>query len=214
MSDKELKSAYLRGLEAITRILYDLDPDGIGRSIDAPPDEYSDSAAKLMPRLWAARTESEASERIRRSFPTAERRLLDALWAARQEMRSGPAGSLFSQVTLSEEQLRAGLVERVDGVHIPWDPMAMTGIRAAELGAVAGISFQGSFDDLDEGYFAVLEFTASFGVMLRDYPRAPTKGTVICTDPMGQHSMNRLEIILEALHLSHDQLTWTVDGLE
>jgi hypothetical protein len=123
-------------------------------------------------------------------------------------------GRLFSQVMLSGEQLEAGLVERVDGVHIPCEPMAMTGIRAAELGRMAGISFQESIDDLDEGYFAVLEFTASFGVMLRDYPRAPTKGTVICTDPLGQHSMSRLEIILEALHLSHDQLTWTVNGLE
>jgi hypothetical protein len=87
---KELKSAYIRGLEAITRILYDLDPDGMGRSIDAPLDEYSDAADELMPRLWAARTESEASKEIRRSFPTAERRLLDALWAARQEMVNGP----------------------------------------------------------------------------------------------------------------------------
>jgi hypothetical protein len=126
----------------------------------------------------------------------------------------GQTGGLFRQVTLSEEQLRAGLLERVDGVHIPWDPMAMTGIRATELGPITGISFQESFDDLDEGYFAVLEFAASFGVMLRDYPRAPVKGTVICTDPMGQHSMSRLEIILESLHLSHDQLTWTVHGLE
>jgi hypothetical protein len=40
------------------------------------------------------------------------------------------------------------------------------------------------------------------------------KGTRICADPMGPHSMSRLEIILEALHLSHDQLIWTVDGLE
>lgn len=35
--------------------------------------EYSDAAAKLMPRLWAARTESEASKEIRRSFPTPNR---------------------------------------------------------------------------------------------------------------------------------------------
>jgi hypothetical protein len=69
MNNKELKSAYIRRLKAITKILYDLDPDGIGRSIDAPLDEYSDAAAELMPRLWAARTESEASIEIRKSFP-------------------------------------------------------------------------------------------------------------------------------------------------
>jgi hypothetical protein len=121
-------------------------------------------------------------------------------------------GSLFRQVTLSEEQLRAGLVRPVDKVQIPWEPIAMTGIRATELERMAGISFQESFDDLNEGYFAILEFAASFGVTLKDYPEAPVKGTRICTDPMGKHSMSRLETILEALHLSPDQLIWTVDG--
>jgi hypothetical protein len=67
-------------------------------------------------------------------------------------------GSLFSQVMLSEEQLRAGLVQPVDDVHIPWEPIAMTRIRATELERMAGISFRKSFDDLDEGYFAILEF--------------------------------------------------------
>jgi hypothetical protein len=123
-------------------------------------------------------------------------------------------GSLFRQVTLSEEQLRAGLVQPVDEVQIPWEPIAMTGIRATELGRIAGISFQESFDDLDEGYFAILEFAASFGVTLKDYPGAPVKGTRICTDPVGQHSTSRLEAILAALHLSRDQLIWTVNGLE
>ena len=123
-------------------------------------------------------------------------------------------GSLFRQVTLSEEQLRAGLVQPVDEVQIPWESIAMTGIRATELERIAGTSFQESFDDLDEGYFAILEFATSFGVTLKDYPEAPVKGTRICTDPMGQHSMSRLEIILEALHLSRDQLIWTVNGLE
>ena len=102
----------------------------------------------------------------------------------------------------------------MDEVQIPCEPIAMTEIRATELARTAEISFQESFDDLDEGYFAILEFAASFGVTLKDYPGAPVKGTRICTDPMGQHSMSRLDIILEALHLSHDQLIWTVDGLE
>jgi hypothetical protein len=86
MSNKELKRMYAQLLEAITRILYDFDPDRIGRSIDTPLDEYSDLAAKLIPRLWAAGTASEASQEICRLFPAAEQSLLDALWAARQEI--------------------------------------------------------------------------------------------------------------------------------
>jgi hypothetical protein len=76
--------------------------------------------------------------------------------------------NLFRQVTLSEEQLRAGLVQPVDEVQIPSEPIAMTEIRATELERTARISFQPSFDDLDEGYFAILEFAASFGVTLKD----------------------------------------------
>jgi len=122
--------------------------------------------------------------------------------------------SLFRQVVLSEEQLRAGLMQSVDGVPIPSEPIAMTSIGASELGVAARIEFQETFDDLDQGYFAILEFGASFGVMLNEYLGSPMKGTRICTDPTGQHSRRRLEIILEALHLSYGQLIWTIEGLE
>jgi hypothetical protein len=86
MSNKELKSTYKRRLTATMRILYDLDPEGIGRTIDAPLDEYSDAAARLVSRLWGAKTESEASQEIRSCLPMAEKSLIDALWAARQEI--------------------------------------------------------------------------------------------------------------------------------
>jgi hypothetical protein len=124
------------------------------------------------------------------------------------------AGSvMFSQVMLSAAQLRAGIMQRVDGVHIPSEPMAMTSLRATDLERLVGITFQETFDDLDRGRFAVLEFAASFAVLLNDYAGSPTEGTRICTDEMGQHSMSRLESILSALKLSPDQLIWTVHGL-
>lgn len=86
MTDKDLKRAYEKRLEAIARILYDLDPDGIGRSIDAPEDEYSEPASRLLPRLWAAKNVSDAAQEIARLFPTAEQALIDALWKARQRI--------------------------------------------------------------------------------------------------------------------------------
>jgi hypothetical protein len=122
-------------------------------------------------------------------------------------------GSLFRQIILSEEQLQAGLMESGDDVPTPQEAIAMTSVRAMDLRDMAGISFQETFDDLDEGYFAILEF-ASFYVTLKDYFGSPLKGTRICTDPKGQRSRIRLETILQALRLSHDQLTWTVEGLE
>jgi hypothetical protein len=87
MTHRQLKWAYSQFLEAVMRLLHDLDPDGIGRSIDAPPDEYREMATRLLPRLSRAGTASEAAEEIRRSFPTAEPALIDALWAAQQKFK-------------------------------------------------------------------------------------------------------------------------------
>ena len=128
-------------------------------------------------------------------------------------MTDDEQGNSFRQVTLSHEQLQAGLMQSVDGVPIPSEPIAMTSVRALDLGKATGISFQQTFDDLDEGYFAILEF-AAFGVMLNEYSGSTLKGIRICTDPTGQHSKSRLDTILQALHLSHDQLVWTVEGLK
>ena len=85
-SNKELKRRYPRRLAAVSRILYDFDPEGMGRSADAPLDEYDGQAVALLRGLWAARTASDASQLIRRSYPEAEQDLLDAFWAARHEI--------------------------------------------------------------------------------------------------------------------------------
>jgi hypothetical protein len=86
MNHKELKSIYKRRLTVTMRILYDLDPEGMGRTAETPPDEYSDAAAWLVSRLWRAKSESEASQLIRYCFPAAEKSLIDALWAAQQDL--------------------------------------------------------------------------------------------------------------------------------
>jgi hypothetical protein len=123
-------------------------------------------------------------------------------------------GRSFAQVILSKEQLRAGLMAEVDGVHIPSEGIAMTSLRAAELSSILDISFQKSFDELDEGLFAVLRFTAGFSVTLKGHVWPSMTGVQICTDPAGQYSSRRLEDILDGLHLSRDQLIWVTLGLE
>jgi hypothetical protein len=68
-------------------LLYDFDPDGIGRSIDAPRDEYSDLATLLVPPLARSMTASEAAEQIRKLVPVAGPSLIKALWAAQQKFK-------------------------------------------------------------------------------------------------------------------------------
>jgi hypothetical protein len=87
VSHSELRKAYNQFLEKVMRIFYDLDPEGIGSSVDAPFDEYRDLATLLVPRLSRAKTSSEADEEIRKLGPTAEPALIEALLAAQQEFK-------------------------------------------------------------------------------------------------------------------------------
>jgi hypothetical protein len=87
VSHSELRNAYKQFLEKLMKILYDLDPEGIGSSIDAPFDEYRDLATLLVPRLSRAKTSSGAAEEVRKLVPTAEPALIEALLAAQQEFK-------------------------------------------------------------------------------------------------------------------------------
>jgi hypothetical protein len=87
MTHRETKRAYSSFLVAVVRLLYDFDPDGIGRSIDAPLDEYSEEATRLVARLSRSETADEAAVEVRNLFPTAELPLIDALWGARQRFK-------------------------------------------------------------------------------------------------------------------------------
>jgi hypothetical protein len=87
VSHSQLRNTYNQFLEKVMRILYDLDHEDIGSSIDAPFDEYRDLATLLVPRLSRAKTSSEADEEIRKLVPTAEPALIEALLTAQQEFK-------------------------------------------------------------------------------------------------------------------------------
>ena len=89
MTRRELKDAYSAFLEEVMSLLYDFDPDGVGRSIDAPPDEYRDLATQLLGPLSRTTNLAEAVTKIRDFVPAAEPDLIKALWAARQKFKSG-----------------------------------------------------------------------------------------------------------------------------
>jgi hypothetical protein len=85
---REFKDAYTVFLEEVMSLLYYFDPDGVGRSIDAPPDEYRDLATLLLGPLSRTTNPSEAASEIRKLVPAAEPDLIKALWAARQKFES------------------------------------------------------------------------------------------------------------------------------
>jgi hypothetical protein len=49
-----MQVTYQQRLDALARILYELDPFGMGSAVNAPDDEYRPVASKLMPLLTAA----------------------------------------------------------------------------------------------------------------------------------------------------------------
>lgn len=119
----------------------------------------------------------------------------------------------FTQVLLSEEDLGRGMWF-VEDVYIPDDAIAMVDIRAPELGKMAGVSFQESFDNLDWCPFAVLKFAAGFSVSLKDHRHSPVEGVKIYTDSEGRKSKERLMDILHGIHVSPDHLIWVWDEFE
>jgi hypothetical protein len=72
------------------KILYDHDPDGIGSSIDAPPDEYHDLVVRLLQSLRSAGTREQAARAVTAIFPAGSEPLVEALWAEVIKYRDGP----------------------------------------------------------------------------------------------------------------------------
>ena len=93
MARSELKHVYDLFLRAVMSALYNFDPDRMGRSIDAPPDEYRDLATRLLGPLWRSATPSAAATEIRKLVPATEPDLIKALWAARQNLKLDWSGS-------------------------------------------------------------------------------------------------------------------------
>jgi hypothetical protein len=87
MARYEFTEAYIEFLKVVMSLLYDFDPDGVGRSIDAPPDEYGDLAAQLLGPLLRSVTASDAATEIRTLIPGAKPELIEALWTARQNLK-------------------------------------------------------------------------------------------------------------------------------
>jgi hypothetical protein len=83
---------YVRLQQQVSRTLYEVDPDEIGISIDAPLDEYDDIALRLVPRLLAAESSYELRERLAEVFAARVDELSQPLWKLVSEYRAADAG--------------------------------------------------------------------------------------------------------------------------
>ena len=80
--------AYKNLMLEFQRILYIRDPEGIGASIGAPLDEYSDSAARLASALRSVDELTGVRSVVTHMFPSAEEGLSSEIWEAVQNFRS------------------------------------------------------------------------------------------------------------------------------
>jgi hypothetical protein len=90
MNARRYTPAYAEFVRTLSRVLYEVDPDGVGSSIDAPLDEYDDIASKFASKLLGAGSEAEGAEIAREFFDSADDALITQLWAARNDYRASP----------------------------------------------------------------------------------------------------------------------------
>lgn len=73
---------------------------------------------------------------------------------------------MFVQRVLSAEQLSKGLHVLADPVYIPDEPLALLTLTAQELEQRVPLTFQESFDDLDDELFAVVQLSDCSSITL------------------------------------------------
>lgn len=89
---------------------------------------------------------------------------------------------LFRQVVLSDEQLQAGLIGRVDPMlkrdwePVPWSMIATFQFGRGEIEDHLEIVFQKTVDDLDEVFLAVLDLASGRRIALYQHTHAPYPG--------------------------------------
>ena len=71
-----LRAAYSAAHERLTMVLYSVDPEGIGRSVGAPEDEYSQVATRLMTALGTAATDGHVRAATAAIYPDATHDLI------------------------------------------------------------------------------------------------------------------------------------------
>lgn len=84
MTGRRVTEAFADLARTISHLLYELDPDGIGSSIDAPLDEYDDLSWRLARAVVAREDRDEVRLAVVETFPGATDDLVDGVWSARQ----------------------------------------------------------------------------------------------------------------------------------
>lgn len=86
-------SAYRTLQRNLSRLLYNLDPEGMGSTVWAPANEYDGLAARLISAIHGRGVDTGVEDVIRQVVPPADQNLVDAvanLWRASGLDRDGP----------------------------------------------------------------------------------------------------------------------------
>lgn len=78
----KLTRAYEALRQELQAILYEEDPEGMGSSVGAPPDEYAEEAAALIPMLQGSASEGEIAAVLHKKFGSAQRALVERVHRA------------------------------------------------------------------------------------------------------------------------------------
>jgi hypothetical protein len=125
----------------------------------------------------------------------------------------------FRQVLLPMAQLVCGLTRRDEPAPtneemVPWEPIAILVPEPDELHVLSGITFQDTFDQLDDLKVAVLDLISGRRVALVRHTQNNASGTEVHVLPQQFTSATDLPGIMTAIDQHQDALiTETLDAL-
>lgn len=113
----------------------------------------------------------------------------------------------YKQIHLPEAQLHRGL----SGANVPGEPVAYLKLTPSYLARRYGLTFQDSFDNLDDLKIAIIEFGSGKRVALVHHKGFPDDETQLYMDRSDWQRGDEIPIVLKLLGISEAALSWRQD---
>lgn len=117
---ERLKSAYAAAQQRLMRVLHQEDPDGMGSSVGAPQNEYSQAAARLLTSLRDATTNEQARSATTAMYPDASDGLVNRVIDVWREFTANTAPDKQFRVAPRGQSERARTaIDRLIAAAVP-----------------------------------------------------------------------------------------------
>jgi hypothetical protein len=125
--------------------------------------------------------------------------------------RVKPCQTRFHQILLTDDQLRQGPRDREIRWLVPGDPVMLLAAEPADIAEQFGVTFQETFDGLDDLRVAVLELDTGLRFAFARHYGQPVAGTQLLVRGEDPNRGDVADSVIDALGLQADVL-WRRDS--